>query len=122
MIAILWVMGGGAMGAGLRYGIGRILPFQASSFPWATFAVDLLGCLLIGILFGYVDKRPVESEHLRWFWTSGFCGGFTTFSAFSLETFSLIQHDRWPIAIGYVLGSILLGMTLTWLGWWMMRA
>ncbi|MFM7672531.1 MAG: fluoride efflux transporter CrcB [Bacteroidota bacterium] len=123
MTAFLWVLLGGALGSGLRFSLSRLFPFNAAeSFPWSTFFVNLMGCLLIGILVGLIDRRPAETEVIKWFWISGFCGGFTTFSAFSMETISLVQHDRWPVAIGYTVSSVLLGIFVTWGGWQWIRS
>lgn len=122
MIAFVWVMLGGALGSALRFGVGRIIPFSSASFPWATLCVNLIGSLLIGLLAGYVHKRGPDSESLQWFLMSGFCGGFTTFSAFSLETLSLIQLEKWSLAITYILVSVLLGIGATWIGWTLLRA
>lgn len=121
MTAILWVMLGGSIGSALRYGVGRLLPFSTQPFPWATFCVNLIGSLLIGMLAGYLDKRTAEADLIRWFWMSGFCGGFTTFSAFSLETLTLIQTNRWMAAAGYIAASSLLGILLAWTGWYLFR-
>jgi CrcB protein len=121
-MVLLWVLLGGAIGSALRYGIGKWIPPVAGQFPWPTFWVNAWGCLLIGILAGYLEKRSINQETLRWFWMTGFCGGFTTFSAFSLETFSLIQQERWPLAISYVLVSVGVGLLATWAGWQLLRA
>lgn len=121
MIAFVWVMLGGAIGSALRYGMSRLIPFSPQSFPWATFGINLIGSLMIGLLAGYLEKRALGTDSLRWFWMSGFCGGFTTFSAFSLETLTLINHERWPIALTYVVASILLGVGATWIGWTILR-
>ena len=122
MTAIVWVMLGGAIGAALRFGLGKSFPFDGQSFPLGTFWINGLGCLMIGILIGYLEKKSVQSDFIRWFLISGLCGGFTTFSAFSMETILLIQQARWPIAITYVLSSVIVGLLLTWTGWWVMRA
>jgi CrcB protein len=122
MTGIFWAMLGGALGSGLRFGTSRLIPFHSHSFPWATFVVNLIGCFFIGWLAGFIEKRTLDAEHIKWFWMSGICGGFTTFSAFSLETITLIQHERWALAIGYVLSSVLLGILLSWAGWQLMRS
>ncbi len=121
-MTLLWVMLGGAIGSALRYGIGKWIPPTPGGFPWSTFWVNASGCLLIGILAGYLEKRSVSSETLRGFWMVGLCGGFTTFSAFSLETLSLLQHQRWPIAVGYVTASVGVGLLVTLAGWQYLRA
>lgn len=122
MNAVWWVMLGGSLGSALRFTIGRWIPHPpGTGFPWSTFSVNLIGCLLIGLLAGYVDRRSGESGLTRWLWMSGFCGGFTTFSAFSLETIHLLQHQRWSILIPYVVGSVLIGLLATWTGMQMIR-
>lgn len=120
-MTLLWIMLGGAIGSALRYGIGKWLPAPTGEFPWATFWVNASGCLLIGILAGYFEKRSVNSETLRWFWMAGICGGFTTFSAFSLETVSLLQQQRWLLAAGYVLASVGIGLLATFASWQYLR-
>lgn len=122
MTAVLWVMIGGAMGSALRYAVGRWIPHTpGSSFPWQTFSVNAIGCLLIGLLAAYVARRSVEPTITRWLWMSGFCGGFTTFSAFSLETIQLMQQQRWTILIPYVAGTVLIGLFATWMGLQLIR-
>lgn len=117
MTAVFWVMIGGALGSALRYAVGRLIPHTPGiSFPWHTFWVNAIGCLLIGLLSAYVTRRSVEPTITRWLWMSGFCGGFTTFSAFSLETIQLMQQERWSILIPYVLGTVLIGLFATWMG------
>jgi CrcB protein len=117
MNAVWWVMLGGSLGSALRYLMGRLIPHTpGTGFPWHTFSVNLIGCFLIGLLAGYVDRRSGEPTLTRWLWMSGFCGGFTTFSAFSLETIHLLQHQRWLILLPYVLGSVLIGLLATWMG------
>ncbi|MBM3432933.1 MAG: fluoride efflux transporter CrcB [Bacteroidetes bacterium] len=120
-MTLLWVMLGGAIGSAHRYGIGKWLPTPTGGFPWSTFWVNASGCLLIGILAGYFEKRSVNSESLRWFWMAGICGGFTTFSAFSLETVSLLQQQCWLLAVGYVLASVGIGLLATLASWQYLR-
>ena len=117
MNAVWWVMLGGSLGSALRYTMGRLIPHTpGTGFPWHTFSVNLIGCFLIGLLAGYIDRRADDSSITRWLWMSGFCGGFTTFSAFSLETIHLLQNQRWSILLPYVLGSVLIGLLATWMG------
>lgn len=121
-MSLLGVLLGGAIGSVLRYGIGRVIPLTPNGFPWATFWVNSIGCLGIGLLAGYLEKRAGNSDALRLFWMTGICGGFTTFSAFSLETLNLLQQQRWPLAIAYVAGSVGIGILATWAGWQWLRA
>lgn len=113
MNALLVFVGGG-LGAVLRYGTTLALPRpDAAAFPWATLAVNLAGSLAIGVLAGVL----VGKDAARLFWVTGLLGGFTTFSAFSLETLGLLQSGRTGAAAAYVLASVLGGLALAGLGW-----
>jgi len=108
---------GGAVGSVARYllgrGIQRLTPY---AFPFGTLAVNVVGCVIIGVIarqFLNDETRPVLQASLM----VGFCGGFTTFSAFSLETLGLIQAGNWPRAIAYVLASVVLCLGGTALGY-----
>lgn len=117
MISLLWVMLGGAIGSGLRFLIGRAIPLHTGTFPWPTFLVNLSGCLAIGALAGMLERRSMDPQVIRWFWMAGVCGGFTTFSAFSLESLQLLQQQRWSLLLPYIMGSVCLGPAATWVGW-----
>jgi CrcB protein len=112
MMAWLMVALGGGLGACARYGLsGLLLPFTLQEkFPWPTFSVNVLGCLLAGALFAVAEKYHVFSPNLRLFLFTGLLGGFTTFSAFGLETFHLIRRGDYMIAGSYVLFSVLCGL------------
>lgn len=86
-----------------------------STFPYGTLTVNVLGSLIIGIVFGLSEKFNLSPEW-RLFVATGLCGGFTTFSAFSLETMSMIQEGQYFYSIGYVALSILLGLLAVFLG------
>ena len=106
----LLVFIGGGLGASLRLGMAQALPRAADGFPWATLGANILGCLAIGALMPLMAKEP-----MRVFWIVGLLGGFTTFSAFSLETMQLLE-TRPILALTYVLASVGLGLTACWLG------
>jgi CrcB protein len=114
MKAWLFVALGGAAGSLLRYGVQRLLP--SHSFPTNTFAVNLAGCLLIGVLWAMVQKGSLGTGG-RLLLMTGFCGGFTTFSAFSLEGMQLLQTGRWAQYFFYVLLSVALGLLATFIGY-----
>ncbi len=105
IIAILSVAFGGAIGATLRYLISQI-SFLQTSFPWATFAVNLAGALLIGFIVGIAPSRLSPNALLCL--KTGFCGGLTTFSTFSLEALSLFEKGRILPASIYILASVIL--------------
>lgn len=98
---------GGAFGSGARYLVGRATPgFWGSSFPWATLAVNVTGGLLMGLLIGSLARMGHSAEPWRLLLGVGVLGGFTTFSAFSLETILLIERGHWGLGLGYILASV----------------
>lgn len=114
---ILLVAIGSGLGGVLRY----LVPCwmgAAKGFPWATLTVNVVGSLLIGLLSGLLARHGGSSaESIRAFAVVGFCGGFTTFSTFSNETFRLIESSQWPSAVAYVSLSILAGLAAVFLGY-----
>jgi CrcB protein len=107
MPPLFLVMFGGAIGAGFRYHIGSVALRQLGmGFPFGTWIVNLLGGLLMGVLAGVVAQAPVEGEPLRLFLGVGVLGGFTTFSAFSLDTALMIERRQLPSAMLYAAGSV----------------
>jgi len=117
--AIALVGLGGAVGSITRYLLST-WAMQAATpqkFPLGTFAVNLLGCLAAGLLAGWAERHPgwLQPE-LRLLLLVGVLGGFTTFSAFGLETIQLLRRGDWLVAAGYVGGSVLLGLALVVLG------
>jgi CrcB protein len=106
----LLVLLGGGIGSVIRYLLSYFLTKNNSTqFPWATFIANSLGCLLIGLLFGYIQKNNLQNETLKLFLITGFCGGFTTFSTFSLENIQFIQNQNYNLAVLYTMTSITLG-------------
>lgn len=106
---ILLVGLGGFAGAVARYLLGGWVLHQTLSakFPWSTFAVNLLGCLIIGLLSGLAERLEWFSPSMRLLLLTGLLGGFTTFSAFGLETVHLLRRGEPWIAAAYVLASVL---------------
>jgi len=115
-IALLVFLGGG-LGSVLRYLVGQAFQKTNITFPLGTFLINIIGSLLIGILLGYFYKNPGESQQLKAFLVLGFCGGFTTFSAFSNESLALIQQHHYLNALLYIAGSVLLGIAATFIGY-----
>lgn len=114
---ILLVGLGGAFGSVARYYLSFIFnKSQLNTFPWATFIANCLGCFIIGLLFGYLQKNQVQNETIRLALITGFCGGFTTFSTFSLENIQFLQNHNYSIAILYTLSSVVLGILAVFTG------
>lgn len=105
---------GGAVGSMLRYGMYFLLPVK--DFPYATFAVNILGSFLIGLVVAYSIKDESFLNNWKLFLATGICGGFTTFSAFTAENLMLLQNGKIILAIMYSMISIILGITAAWLG------
>lgn len=116
--SILFVGLGSFVGGSLRYVVGRWLPaFAGHGFPYATLAVNLVGCLLIGFFYGLFERGQLLNPHLRLFLTVGICGGFTTFSTFVNENFHLLRNDNVVCMFGYLSLSVLGGFALLYLGY-----
>ena len=111
---LLLVMIGGAAGAGLRYGAGRYASAFGSPYPWGTLFVNLAGSLLIGLLAGLLLESGAGADRPLWLLLAvGVLGGFTTFSALSLELFILLDRGQFGPAFFYGSGSRVGGLGLT---------
>lgn len=118
MIKTLIIIGlGGFLGSVCRFLVQQLLSQQIlSSYPWGTFVANMLGCFLIGVIFGYTMVNSSLPQEAIWFFATGFCGAFTTFSTFSYEGILLINNERVLIAFLYLGISVFLGLILTWVG------
>lgn len=111
--------GGGAIGSSLRYFVGKIMPSKFlmwSSFPLGTFAVNLVGCFVIGFA-GHLAAKSLLGDKMSVFFITGVLGGFTTFSSFGLDTLKLLQKQAVVETLVYVFGTNLLGFICVGLGW-----
>ena len=109
---------GGAIRHGLNMGIGRLM---GTHFPWHTFAINIVGSLVMGLVAGWFTFRADPTGHLRLFLTTGILGGFTTFSAFSLDAALLWERHEHLLAALYVGGSVAGALAGLGLGLWVMR-
>lgn len=113
---LLAVAAGGALGAGLRYGVGLWSSRLYSGFPWHTMLVNVLGSFLIGVLMAFaVDKGAVSGEW-RLFLGTGVLGGFTTFSTLAYETIAMAQDGLWVSSLANVILTCVVGLSMAWLG------
>ena len=118
MTRFLIVAAGGALGAVARYGVGTLAGrLGASHWPWGTLTVNIVGGLLMGALTGWLAFRGgLHAESIRLFAAVGILGGFTTFSAFSLETALMIERRQFALAGGYVAASVVLSILALFIG------
>ena len=117
------VMLGGAIGAGFRYHLSRVaLEQMGAAFPWGTWIANLLGGLLMGLLAGIALRDGPVDDPLLLFLGVGMLGGFTTFSAFSLEAAQMIQRGELMVAAAYAVSSVAGSVMLLFIGFWVARA
>lgn len=112
---------GGAIGSVARYGVANLARTLAPGWPWGTLAVNVLGSFAIGVLFAAFALRPSIPEWIRLGLMTGLLGGFTTFSAFSVETLDLLRTGTVLDALGYVCATLALGLAACGLGLWSTR-
>jgi len=120
MLAWLAVAVGGAIGSLARFWLtGLMTMLTGPQFPWGTLLINVLGSFVIGLVAGLTltPARVMMHPDLRIFLMTGICGGFTTFSSFSLQTLELLQAGEVAPALGYILGSLVLCVLGTFGGW-----
>lgn len=113
---IFFIAIGGAVGSILRFLVSQIVSkFWTGNFPLATFIVNVLGCLMIGFFVGITTKNNLDNG-LKWLLITGLCGGFTTFSTFSMENITLLQNNHFTTAFVYMISSVMISILSVWLG------
>jgi fluoride exporter len=113
----LIVFVGAGIGGALRHGINvAAVRLFGYGFPFGTLIVNVVGSFLMGALAGYFAFRPGVGQHMRLFLTTGILGGFTTFSAFSLDAALLIERHAYALAAGYVAGSVAASLSALFFG------
>jgi CrcB protein len=122
MPVVLWVALGGAIGSAARYGVnvwsGRML---GSEFPWHTFIVNVVGCFAMGLLVALMGLKLNVANETRAFLTTGILGGFTTFSAYSIDFALLVERKAYGHAIAYGAGSVALSLIAVFAGLYLVR-
>lgn len=114
---VLFIFLGGGLGSVFRYGTSLLTQkFYTNAFPLATFLVNVIGCFIIGALIGFSDKLFATNSDVRLLFITGFCGGYTTFSAFGLENMQLIQNNQLGLAFTNIALSVIVGILAIWLG------
>ena len=114
---ILLIVLGGGIGSIARYLCQRwFMANHSYSFPWGTFAVNFIGCFLIGLFWGLSFKSFDSNESWKLFLMTGLCGGFTTFSAFTLEGIGLLKEQKMALFFTYIAASVVIGLLATYIG------
>ncbi|MCB1511630.1 MAG: fluoride efflux transporter CrcB [Hyphomicrobiaceae bacterium] len=117
MRLFLLACAGGALGAGARYIVNvAVAKGLGAAVPWATFAVNVVGSLAMGLLTGYIVSRALADSGMRVFLATGVLGGFTTFSAFSLDVVGLAEHGHFDYAALYLAGSVVISIAACFAG------
>ena len=117
MKSFILVFLGGGLGSGLRYLVAIAMNQYSKVLPFGTFAVNMIGCLLIGLVLGYAQKENTLTSNQTLLLATGFCGGFTTFSAFASENLELIRNGELFNFSIYAIGSVFLGIVLILIGY-----
>ena len=117
MKSFILVFLGGGLGSGVRYLVAIAMKQYSKFLPFGTFTVNMVGCLLIGLVLGYAQKENTLTSNQTLLLATGFCGGFTTFSAFASENLELIRNGELFNFSIYAIGSVFLGIVLILIGY-----
>ena len=115
-MTLLAVAAGGVLGALARYGAGLLVADSSSDIAWSTVLVNITGCLLIGLLVGWHDRKDRHHPYIRPFLAVGVLGGYTTFSTYALDAQILLADSQLVAAAGYLFGTLVAALVAVWLG------
>ncbi len=121
MKGILMVFLGGGMGSVMRFLLSRFWNSPETGIPYGTFAANILGSLLIGVILGYVARNEYISTNTELLLATGFCGGFTTFSTFAYENHVFLKAGDFGSFAMYTIGSFVVGFLAVFFGIWMVK-
>ena len=123
MLKSLLIVGTGSfIGGAMRYLLSTYIKnMYGQTFPWGTLVVNLLGCFVFGIIFALFSKHNSTDNTFCLLLTTGICGGFTTFSTFANESVQMIQNGKIGEFIGYMATSVIVGIALIALGYWIVK-
>jgi len=121
MKPLLLVFLGGGFGSTLRYGLGKYLNSTVTGIPYGTFAANILGSLLIGIILGIAAKNDGISQNTMLLLATGFCGGFTTFSTFAYENHVFLKSGDFGMFALYTIASFIVGFGAVFFGIWTVK-
>ena len=119
MKSFLLVFLGGGLGSCLRYLVTITMNQYSKVLPFGTFTVNMLGCLLIGLILGYAQRENTLTSNQTLLLATGFCGGFTTFSAFAKENLEIIKNGELFNFSVYTIGSVLIGILAVFIGFYL---
>lgn len=118
----IWIFIGGGLGSLARFELGqKVVRLTGLSFPWATIAVNVCSCFILGLLISLFEGKGYLGQTARLFIGIGFCGGFSTFSTFTAETFDLLKSGSYFYAGANILLSVLICLFGFWAGWMVSR-
>ena len=121
MKQLLLVFLGGGLGSSIRYWIGTMLNSPKDGIPYGTFTANIVGSLIIGIILGLALKNDTLSNNAVLFFATGFCGGFTTFSAFAYENHVFLKSGDLSSFVLYTMASLIIGFAAVFVGMWLPR-
>ncbi len=121
MKSLLLVFLGGGLGSTLRYALAKYLNSTSGAVPYGTFAANILGSLLIGIILGIAAKNNSISQNTMLLLATGFCGGFTTFSTFAYENYEFLRNGDFGLFGVYTIASFAVGFGAVFFGIWVVK-